>query len=455
MHSLEGYRRRIVEGGIVRTLVSLALPLIMVQIVNISYNIVDTYWLSRYSDTAMAVPRQAWPPFMLFNALASALAVANTAFISQYIGARKFSSASRVSSMFLTFMSFLGVSVALLYLLLRPLIFKYLITTPEEIYDEVMVYAGVIAFDVLFAYIASTYTVIIQSIGETRKPAIVNGLSAIANIVLDPILIFGLGPIPSLGVVGAAIATVFSRVFSLLGLVYISRKYFPDLRISFTDNIEKLWLIKSFKIGLPVFILNSTNSLAYMFHLRLVNTFGVVAATAYTIGYVIIDLTSAGIWGLTRPVAIMVGQNIGAGKYSRAREIAIKASLLVFTITLIESILILLLRPYLVGIFTSRQDIFVEACSFLGIFSLSIPFVGVFFVGRAVGRGSGHTYPPTIIGLIRLWILRLLMGYILALSLGLGSLGIWIAMSLSNIVAGIATLAWIVFGKWVKPVIKT
>ncbi|MEM4034227.1 MAG: hypothetical protein QXD16_05985, partial [Sulfolobales archaeon] len=78
----------------------------------------------------------------------------------------------------------------------------------------------------------------------------------------------------------------------------------------------------------------------------------------------------------------------------------------------------------------------------------------LFFVGMSVGRGSGHTLIPTILGIIRLWVIRIGLGYILAYQIGLKSYGIWIAMALSNIISGTATLAWIKYGNWAKPIIK-
>ncbi len=453
--TISRYRDRIVEGPVLRTLLWLGLPLMIVQLVHVSYNVADAYWLSKYSDTAMAVPRQAWPPFMLFNALSIALSSANLALISQYIGAKRFSEASSVASKFFTVSVLTGIAFGLSYIFLRPWIFTYIVAVPKEIYSDVLAYAGIIAIDMMIAYVVLTYSTILQSIGDTRRPAIVNGLSALMNIVLDPFLILGIGFFPKMGVIGAAVATVLSRAAGAIGLVYIVKKSFPELRIRFTKDIDLEWVTSNLRIGLPVFIFFSTNSLAFMMLLRLVNTFGVVAATAYSIGFIVMDLSNATLWGLSRASAIMVGQNLGAGKTSKARDIAIKSALMIFASSLAGASIVFLFRDQLIHVFTNDPTIWFEAKIFLEAFIWSIAFFGVMMVAMSVGRGSGHTLVPTIIGIIRLWGIRVGVGYLLAIVLGWGTKGIWTAMAWSNFFAGALSIIWLSFGKWTKPVIKT
>jgi len=180
----------------------------------------------------------------------------------------------------------------------------------------------------------------------------------------------------------------------------------------------------------------------------------VVVAAAFAIGFIVMDIADAVMWGLTMPVAIMIGQNLGAGNTSRSREIAYKASLTISTLTALGALIVFSVRSQLISVFTSDAEIFSEALRFLEIFVFSLPFFTLFFVGMSVGRGSGHTTVPTILGMIRLWGFRIGLGYLLAYVVGLQSYGVWVAMALSNFVGGLGSIAWVKFGNWARPVIK-
>jgi putative MATE family efflux protein len=452
--TVDRYRDSIVNGPVVRTLLRLGLPLIVVQLVNVSYNIADAFWLSMYSDVSMAVPRQVWPLIMFFNAFLMALSTANMALLSQYVGARRYDEASSTASKFLTVATLLSVGSGITFLTIRYYVFKYVVIPPPEIFDDVMSYSGIITLDLILSGFSITYSTILQSVGDTRTPAVVGGISALTNIVLDPLLILGIPPFPKMGVVGAAIATVLARLVGVVVLILLIRREFPDLRITLTKDISSEWVFNNLAIGGPVLIFNTSNSLAFMLQNALVNSFGVIVTAAFAIGFVVMDIADATIWGLTMPIAIMVGQNLGAGNLSRCRTIAYKAVLTLSTLTTTGSIIVYILRKPLITIFTSDTLIINEALTFLETFIFTLPFFALFFVGMSVGRGSGHTLIPTILGIIRLWVIRIGLGYILAYQTGLKSYGIWIAMALSNIISGTATLAWIKYGNWAKPVIK-
>ncbi len=452
--SMLKYRDRIVNGPVIKTMLWLGLPLMIVQLIQISYNVADAFWLSMYSDIALAVPRQVWPLFLFFSATSVALSSSNLALISQYIGARKHREASQIASKFLTVSILAGFLFGGVFLALRSLIFSYVISVPMELYDQVISYAGVTAVVMAISYVVTAYSTILQGIGDTRRPAFVNAIYLLFNIVLDPLFIFGYGPFPRLGVVGAAVTDLVGNVLSVLTLAFIVEKTFPDLRVRLTKAIDLDWIILNLKIGTPVLVLILSNSTAKMLQLRLVNAFGVVAATAYSLSFIAIDLSGATLRGLSKAVAVMIGQNLGAGLYKRAREIALKASTLIFTATLAGATVLYIFREQFIGIFIQDPIIFAETKIALEILLWSLPFFGILLVAMFVGRGSGHTLPPTLIGIIRLWCFWVGAGYFLAYLMGYHSTGIWAAMAIGNFVTGLLALAWLRYGSWVRPVIS-
>ena len=180
------YRDRILNGPITKMLILLGTPLIVVQLVNISYNLADAYWLSQYSPILVSIPRQVWPTFFLFQALAIALSAANQALISQYIGAKMFEEATRIARQYITISTAFGLFLGLSYYLLRPLMFSAVTSVPPELYNDVLTYSGIISLDLAASYFTMCFSTMLQSIGDTKTPSIVNGISATINIVLDP-----------------------------------------------------------------------------------------------------------------------------------------------------------------------------------------------------------------------------------------------------------------------------
>jgi Na+-driven multidrug efflux pump len=148
----------------------------------------------------------------------------------------------------------------------------------------------------------------------------------------------------------------------------------------------------------------------------------------------------------------MRGQNLGAGNLNSAKEISLKAAASVFSLLVLGILLVYPLRIGIVRAFTEDASIIGETDKFLQYLLPTLPFFGLFMIGMSAGRGSGRTLAPTIIGIFRLWVVRIGLGYFLSLSMGV--MGIWISISLSNLLAGVAALIWLIYGNWNRPVIR-
>lgn len=451
---LNKHRDKIVNGPILRTLLWLGAPPLLNQLVIIAYNTADAYWLSQYSDILIAVPRQVWPIYMLFNVFAMALTAVSMSMISQYVGGKMYREASRSASRLFTVSFLMGALICIAFLALKEIIFLQLLATPPEISSEVIKYSTVIAFDIFLSYTSLTFTALLQSIGETRKPAIINSAAVSLNIIFDPFLILGIGPFPRLGVIGAALTDVMGKLLSTLLLALIIRRDYADLEVTFTKDINLEWAALATRIGLPVLILGLTNVLAFIAQLRIVNELGIVAATSYAIGFVIMDIVDGALFGLSSAVSVMVGQNLGAMNLKRARDVAYKASMLIFSLVALGAIVIYPSRGSLIRVFTNDQRIIAETNLFLETLLPTLPFFGLFMTAMSVGRGSGHTLAPTLIGVLRLWGLRVILSYILAFTLNMGTWGVWLAIAISNALGGVIAALWIRRGSWAKPVIR-
>ncbi|MCS7114223.1 MAG: MATE family efflux transporter [Nitrososphaerota archaeon] len=448
------YRDRIVNGPTVNTFFWLGMPPLLNQLVFVAYNVADTYWLSCYSELTVSVPRQVMPVIMLFQAIIMATNSACLSIVSQYIGAKAYKNASLEASRFFTVACISGVTLNILLLTLRRQIFTWLIFTPPEIFEDVMAFSTITAFDVLLNAIAFTYATLLQSVGDTRRPAIINMVAVAINIALDPFLILGIGPFPRLGVVGASLTDVMGKIISIIGQTYILKKSYPELKVRPTKNVNPEWVKLVLRIGLPVLAFGIMNGFAFLLQQRLINMVGIIAATAFSIGFVIINIVDAALFGLSGATSIMIGQSLGADNPKKAREVAFKTTVVIFILVAVGACLIFPFRRSIASVFASDPNIINETEQFLLIVLPTLPFFGLCMNAMSVGRGSGHTAFPTAIDIGRTWTIRVALGYSLAFIAGMGAMGIWLTFSLSNVVGGIIVALWVKYGKWDKAIIR-
>ncbi|MEM1541034.1 MAG: MATE family efflux transporter [Ignisphaera sp.] len=456
------YREAIVSGPIITVFLRLGLPLLFVRLVQDIYGIVDAFWLSRYNQFAMAVPRQVWPAYSLFSSFVMSFASANLAILSQYVGAKMYDNINDVASKMLSVSIASGsISGALFYLSSR-YIFKNFVASPNEILDHVLLYSYIMSIDMVFLSLNLTISVLIQSIGDTKTSAFSQMVGAITNVVLDPVLIMGYSCIPPMGTAGAALATVLSKVVSIVILMERLFKRYSWVKLRIMFSVDKDYLKLALRIATPLLVMNISNTIAFNLQNRLINTFGVIATTAVSVGFIVFDLANTSLWGLTESIAIMVGQNLGANNRERARKIAITTSSFIFLSVFLTSIIMYFVRNSIIAIFITGENvpkdtiemIYNEVEKFLTITIWTLAFFALTFSAMSVGRGSGHTLIPTVVNMIRLWGIRIGMGYILGVVVGLATLGIYIAFALSNIVGGLLSFLWMYKGSWSKPIVK-
>jgi len=447
-------RERILTGSVIRTIFWLAWPIILANLVNISYNLVDAFWLGKLGKQAFGAPTVSWPLIMFFYSLGMGFATAGISLISQYVGANDLRMANRSAGNLMTFMALMSISISVLGYILAPYILQ-LMGVPPDVYPLAVNYIRVIFIGIPFTFVGFAFITIANSLGDTRTPTLISIISSLLNMVLDPILIFGWFGMPRMGVIGAALATILSRtLISVVGSYMLFHGY-KGIRISIHDlGIDGWWVRKVVSIGTPLAIQHSSNALGFTVMMGIVSRFGSVAIAAYGVAIRIIDVITAFTWGINRATSIMVGQNVGAELYERAKNIVKKSLILVATILTTGSLAIYLVRNWAVAVFINEPDVIIEGSKLLSIFTLSIPFFGLFSVSGGVAAGSGHTRFFAIVSILRLWALRIGLSVLLGLTLGMGTTGIWVAMSLSNVGAGLLALAWVLRATWAKRVIE-
>ncbi len=332
----------------------------------------------------------------------------------------------------------------------------YLLTAihaPSDIYPLALSYIRIIFLSVPLVFMGFAFNTIANSLGDTRTPTILNIVSSVVNMIIDPIFIFGYLGFPVLGVKGAAIATTLSRAIISFSGLYLLFHGYKDIKLTLDDlKLEKWWLSLVTRIGTPLAIQMSSNSLGFTIMMGIVSYFGSIAVAAYGVAIRILDVLQAFTWGVNRATSIMIGQNLGANYRDRAKRIAFIAQASIFIILSIGGILIIF-RNVLVTIFVNDPSVINEGAILLSYFAIAMPFLGLFFTSSAIVNGSGHTHVFTLISILRLWVFRIGLGYIQGFQMGYGTIGIWIAISLSNILAEAIAFLWVKTDSWLKKVV--
>lgn len=271
----------------------------------------------------------------------------------------------------------------------------------------------------------------------------------VLNIILDPILIFGFGPIPKMGVSGAALATVISVMLSLtifLVLIFKKRLGFPLTGI-FRIDPDFGTIGKIFKIGLPISVQNITFAGVYWFLIQIVHHYGDAAGAAMGVGNRMEALSFLTAFGFAAAASTLVGQNLGAKKPERAAKCAYATLYIIMVETFIISIFFISIPGAITRIFSSDPAVITIATDYLIILGLSQLFMGIEIVLEGAFSGAGDTVPPMTVS-ISGSILRLPIAYLLCFVFDVGINGVWWSLTITSILKAMVIAYWFSRGHW-------
>jgi len=447
-------RERILNGPILKTMVLLAWPVMVTSALQALYNLVDAFWLGRLGTAAVAAPGMAWPILFFFMSFAGGFQAAGSTFVAQHFGAGDRRGAEESAGQLLGFLGLLSVVLAALGYSLAPTVLR-LIRAPAEVFPYALTYLRIECLGLPIMFIAQAFGGFMVGLGQTRFLMYISASSLLLNGVLDPLFIFGWGPFPAWGVAGAAWATVLSRAAVALVGLFILFSGKRGLRLSVRDLWPRLSrILPILRVGLPNVLDQASTSFGFVVMMGLVAGFGTSVVAAYTVGNRIINLINVVSWGAGTALVAMIGQNLGAERYERAAQVARRGIAATFLALVGLYGVTLLLRRPLFALFVADPAVIAEGVWYIAIFGISIPFFGLFDASAAVFRGSGHTVPPMIMAIVRLWGLRVFLAWLFGYQLGFGTTGMWVGMTLSNVLAGIAIVLWLKRGTWKRRVVR-
>ncbi|HEU5183135.1 MAG TPA: MATE family efflux transporter [Gemmatimonadaceae bacterium] len=423
------------------TIVRVALPSVASALLMTLFTSVDAFWVgTRIGSTGLAAVSTSVFWIWMLIAVAEMVAVGLTAVASRRHGARRPEEAARAVGSALLFSLTLGVAVAIAGLLMLDWLFAVMQTPPDvTALGRRYLTAYLAGCPLIFGYFAIDAA--FRASGDTRTPFMLLAVSVVAALVLDPILILGLGPAPALGIAGAAIATILTRGAAfVLGLTLLARRSMVRLAGPSGNVLPTIT-----RIGLPTAATGVVFSLIYVLMTRTTTEFGTPALAALGIGHRVESWAYMVGVGFGAAAAAIVGQNLGAGQVGRAERSGWITTGYASVVGVLAAIVEIIFAEEFSSLFTDDPAVIAVSAGYLRICAMSQAFVGAELVLEGALGGSGHTLPPMLAS-TSLTALRIPLAAWAASRWGV--IGIWWVISLTATARGIAMMVLWRLGRW-------
>jgi putative MATE family efflux protein len=446
--ALTGKELDFTTGPVGRAIVLLAIPMVLEMVMESVFALTDAFFVSRLGIDAVATIGLTEAMITILFAVAVGTGMATTAMVARRIGERDVAGARIAAAQSILLGLALTAVVALPGVLFAKNLLQLMGGSPELVasghsYTRVL-FGGSATIMLIFLLNA-----VFRGAGDAAIAMRVLWIANACNIILDPCLIFGLGPFPELGVTGAAVATTIGRGVGVAIQLWVLFRGGSRIRLKLKDLVPRTRIIlQLFRLsvgGILQFLIGTSSWVAMVW---IIGGFGASAVAGYTLAIRLIVFAILPSWGLANAAATMVGQNLGAGQPERA-EIAVWRTGLYNMIFLlgVATVFIAAAGP-LIRIFSIDPQVVAFGVSALVWVSIGFPFYGWGMVMVQAFNGAGDTYTPTVINFFCYWLFQLPLAYYLAHGTQLGATGVFIAITAAESL--IAVVGILVFrrGRW-------
>ena len=436
------------SGSIRKAIFMLSIPMILEMLMESIFALVDIAYVSQVSVNAVATIGLTESVITLIYAVAIGLSMAATAVVARRVGEKDIKGAREAAVQAI----FLGVLVAVVFGAIGFMFHKEILALMGAEPDLIAEGAGYTKWLIggnLTIMLLFLINSIFRGAGDASIAMWTLVLSNGLNIILDPIFIFGLGPVPEYGVMGAAIATNIGRGTAVLFQIGILFFGWGKIKLLLRDvvlNVKVMFnLIKVSLGGIAQFLIGTSS---WVFLMRIMSEFGSEVLAGYTIAIRVIMFTLMPAWGMSNAAATLVGQNLGAKQPDRAERSVWKTGKYNAYFMGLVSIAYLVFAKEIVSLFNATPDVVKYGALCLQIFAAGYVF---YAYGMVVGNsfnGSGDTKTPTKINLIAFWMYQIPLAYFLALVLDFGAVGVFVTVTTAQILYAVIAIVWFRKGKW-------
>lgn len=431
-----------------RAVLLLAVPMVLELVLESTFAVVDIWFVARLGPSAVATVGLTETFLFLLYAICTGLAMAVTAVVARRVGegdreAAAVSAAQAVWIALLASLPFAVVGAVWARELLQLMGADAWTLTHGVRYLQWMLGGNAV---IMLLFVCNA---VFRGAGDAAVAMRVLWLANGLNIVLDPILIFGFGPVPALGVEGAAIATVIGRGAGVAMQLWILLRGSRHIRVAasrLAPDAATLWAVVRTSLGgIGQMIVAMT---AWIFLMRILAAIGSEAVAGATIAIRLTMFTLMPAWGMSNAAATLVGQNLGAGEPGRAEAAVWRIGWYNMAFTVAVSVLFFLAPRALIGIFTDEQAVIDVGAQWLRILSYSYFVYGWWMVSVQAFNGAGDTVTPTKINLVFFWLVQIPLAWLLALQFDLRETGVFWAVFVSETSVGVFTLWLFTRGGW-------
>lgn len=446
--AVQGKEEDFTSISIKKSIFYLSIPMILEMVMESLFAVVDIFFVGKLGVNAVATVGLTESVLTIIYSIAIGLSMAATAIVARRIGEKNQQAASIAAFQAIMVCSIFAIAMAVIGVWQAQTMLR-LMGGSEELIAEgyrytQIVFGGNVAIMLLFL-INGIFRGAGNAALAMRALWIANGF----NIVLDPLLIFGWGPIPAMGLEGAAWATTIGRslgvVFQLLVLfkgMSIIRFYWESLQM----NWKTIWtILKVASGGMGQFLIESAS---WIFLMRIISESGSVALAGYTIAVRLIIFVLLPAFGFSNAAATLVGQNLGALQPGRAERSAWLSAHITALFLGVCSVVFIIGAGYFIAIFNQEAGVIEVGRLGLTIICLGYVFFAYGMVMSQSLNGAGDTRTPTIINLAVLWGFQLPLAYVLANTFGLGAVGVFWAITVSHSVHALVSMWVFNRGKW-------
>ncbi len=445
-------RDLILSGSLMRSILYIAVPVVINSLLQTMYNLTDTYWLGQIGKEQLAAINLVSPIQSIVVSFGSGLTVAGAVLIAQYIGAKRDDEAKGMANQIFACSMLFALVCAALCTVLTPMIVAWL-GADGNTYHYSVTYLRIVILDMPFLFMVNIFQAVHQAQGDAVRPMLLNLLGIALNMVLDPLLMITF----KMNVAGAALATVLAKaVPACIAFILLSnreqRVHLDKRRMRF----EKDKLLTIARIGLPTALGSSTMQFGFLLMSKNVFAYGVEAMAAYGVGNKVNTLISLPSNGIGSAVSTIVGQNMGAGQVQRAEK-GYRISMASAVIFLFVGGMILS-RPevstWIVSFFNDDPAVVTLAAQYLSILSFWCWTNGVQNATAGLFQGTGHTEVTMAMDATRLWGFRFATLYVCQSMLHLGVESVWYSVVVSNGLSAVVLFVLYLTGIWKKNRIK-
>lgn len=430
-------------GSIFSQLIKLAAPMIVGFFFITSYNFIDRFFVSRLGDLAIAAIGMAFLVQLILIALGSGIGIGVNSFISRNLGGNRENISIEAALHTFILAGSIGLVFTVLGLLIQKKLFQ-LLGADGELLHLILDYLTIILLFAPIIMLSMFSSGIFQGWGDTVSPMKFMMVGTLSNLILDPLLIFGLGPFPELGIKGAALASGLGRSISLLYTLFVLFVKKRPTQLSFS-KFHLNWKIITgiFQVGFPSSLSQILTSVAMGFVFLILKPFGDDAKAAYTIVFtyeIVIFLPAIGV---SQAITILTGHNFGAKLFDRIKQIYYKGIALSFSIMSLTSIVIMISPKIFASVFAQSNQVLEISAEALRITAIGYLFVSVYLCSIASFQGLGLGRQYLMANIFRLFLLQIPLAFLGALIFELT--GVWIGLMAVNILSAIILHKWFLY----------